>query len=224
MTFKVVGNWTVASIPQKQPELFPDAALNNKFHWLNKHAKLSYYTIDQLFYRDADMPANIANSRRRESYRTRICAKLTSGRYSQKETSRKELLLFCPHSIWHSIHVRTGTVYNYNANDNEIDSDGGLLNPRKSWAGIMRRVDQNDFEAANIDYVEIWLMDPLMDNPNLTRRAACCILGNVSEDILPRSAENRSKTDCPPHAWQSSGNRYESIWICCHQSTNQLCI
>jgi len=54
--FKVVSNWTVASIPQKQPDLFPETALSDKFQWLNKHAKLSYYTIDQLFYRDADMP------------------------------------------------------------------------------------------------------------------------------------------------------------------------
>ena len=28
----------------------------------------------------------------------------------------------------------------------------------------MRRVDLNDFEAANIDYIEIWMLDPMIDS------------------------------------------------------------
>ncbi|NDI06117.1 MAG: hypothetical protein EBY58_07590, partial [Rhodobacteraceae bacterium] len=72
------------------------------------------------------------------------------------------------------------------------NADGTFIDPTKSWAGIMRRVDQNDFEAANIDYIEVWLMDPLIDNPNLTGDLLLH-LGNVSEDILPdrrKSFEN----------------------------------
>ena len=188
--FKVVGNWTVASIPQKQPELFPDASLNNKFHWLNKHAKLSYYTIDQLFYRDADMPANIQNRV------DEILSNPYMRQIDQREVFPERNFPQGTPTILPTLDLAFDPyergLYNYNFNDNEIDSDGRLLNPRKSWAGIMRRVDQNDFEAANIDYVEIWLMDPLMDNPNL-QGELLLHLGNVSEDILPdrrKSFEN----------------------------------
>ena len=180
--FKVVSNWTVASIPQKQPELFPETQSIDKRTWLNKHAKLSFYTIDQLFYRDADMPSNI---------QTRV-DEILSNPYMRQVDQREVFpernfpqgtptilptldLAFDPH-------VRG--MYNYNSDPTEIDATGKLINPNKSWAGIMRRVDQNDFEAANIDYVEIWLMDPLMDNPNL-KGELLFHLGNVSEDILP---------------------------------------
>ena len=149
--FKVVGNWTVASITQKQPDLFPDAALSNKFQWLNKHAKLSYYTIDQLFYRDADMPENIQNRV------DEILSNPYMRQIDQREVFPERNFPQGTPTILPTLDLAFDPyergLYNYNYNDNEIDSDGRLLNPRKSWAGIMRRVDQNDFEAANIDYV-----------------------------------------------------------------------
>jgi cell surface protein SprA len=75
-------------------------------------------------------------------------------------------------------------LYNFNSDPNEVNSQGELLNKKLSWAGIMRRVDQNDFEAANIDYIEIWMMDPLMDKPTLSGDLYLH-LGSISEDILP---------------------------------------
>jgi cell surface protein SprA len=198
--FKVVSNWTVASIPQKQPDLFPETSSSDKFQWLNKHAKLSYYTIDQLFYRDADMPPNVRNR----------VDEILSNPYMRQIDQREVFpernfpqgsptilptldLAFDPYARG---------MYNFNANKNELDSSGRLLDPKKSWAGIMRRVDQNDFEAANIDYVEIWLMDPLMDDPNL-QGELLLHLGNVSEDILPdrrKSFENGLPTNPGDHS------------------------
>ncbi|MFM8996241.1 MAG: cell surface protein SprA, partial [Bacteroidota bacterium] len=80
----------------------------------------------------------------------------------------------------------------YNSNPSEINDKGELLNPELSWAGITRKIDQNDFEAANIDYIEIWMLDPMSNNPNL-KGELLLHLGNVSEDILPdrrKSFEN----------------------------------
>lgn len=180
--FKVVSNWTVASIPQKQPELFPETQSNDKRVWLNKHAKLSYYTIDQLFYRDADMPSNV---------KTRV-DEILSNPYMRQVDQREVFpernfpqgtpTILPTLDLAYDPHVRG--MYNFNTDPTDIDGSGTLLNPQKSWAGIMRRVDQNDFEAANIDYIEVWLMDPLMDNPNI-KGEILFHLGNVSEDILP---------------------------------------
>ena len=74
----------------------------------------------------------------------------------------------------------------------EVNANGELINPELSWAGITRKIDQNDFEAANIDYIEIWMLDPMSNNPNL-KGEFLLQLGNVSEDILPdrrKSFEN----------------------------------
>ena len=41
-----------------------------------------------------------------------------------------------------------------------INSDGSLASPQTRWGGIMRRLETNDFQAANIEYIQFWVMDP----------------------------------------------------------------
>jgi cell surface protein SprA len=40
-----------------------------------------------------------------------------------------------------------------------------LLDPKKAFGGIMRNVDQTDFETSNIEYIEFWLQDPFINKP-----------------------------------------------------------
>jgi cell surface protein SprA len=59
----------------------------------------------------------------------------------------------------------------------------------------MRRIETNDFEAANIDYIEIWMLDPFIYDPAGRENSGELFinLGNISEDILPdrrKSFEN----------------------------------
>lgn len=180
--FKVVNNWVVASVPQKQPDLFPETTNSDKFTWLNKHAKLSFYTIDQLFYRDLDMPENIKNRV------DEILSDPYMRQIDQREVFPERNFPQGTPTILATLDLafnpKIKGMYNFNSNDQDINANGEFLDPRKSWAGIMRRVDQNDFEAANIDYIEIWMMDPMMNNPALSGELLLH-LGNVSEDILP---------------------------------------
>ena len=46
---KNMGAWRMASIPQGQEDLFPNASLNNNLEIGFKRAKLAWYTIDPLF-------------------------------------------------------------------------------------------------------------------------------------------------------------------------------
>ena len=78
--------------------------------------------------------------------------------------------------------------YNYDATN--VNAQGKLLNPKRRWAGLMRSVDQPDFETANIEFIEFWLQDPFLNSP-LTPGASNSKggklyfnLGNVSEDLL----------------------------------------
>ena len=67
-----------------------------------------------------------------------------------------------------------------------------LLNdPKSRWGGAMRYIDNNDFEALNVEYVEFWMLNPFMDrrnpeeNPEPDEWGQMVInLGNVSEDVL----------------------------------------
>ena len=85
----------------------------------------------------------------------------------------------------------------YNYNTENLLANGELSEPKENWGGIMRRIETNDFEATNIDYIEIWLMDPFVyakhegSTPNTGQ--LYINLGSVSEDIIhdnKRSAEN----------------------------------
>jgi cell surface protein SprA len=187
---KTVSNWYIGAVPQKQEDKFPDTKNADRLNWMNHHGALSFYTIDNLFYRDVDMPDNI---------KKRVDAILSDP--FQRQVDQRELfpqrnfpqgtptilptldLFFRP---------KMRGLYNFNSNPNEVNANGELLNPELSWAGVTRKIDQNDFEAANIDYIEIWMLDPMANNPNL-KGEFLLQLGNVSEDILPdrrKSFEN----------------------------------
>jgi cell surface protein SprA len=59
----------------------------------------------------------------------------------------------------------------------------------------MRSLYTTDFEAANIEYVEFWLMDPFVEAEQHDGGDFYINLGSVSEDIL-RTDGKVLRTDC----------------------------
>lgn len=193
--YKMVTNWVISSVPQKQPDLFPETQNADKLTWLNHVGSLSYYTIDPLFYRDADMPDNIkANV---DNYLSDPYMRQVDQRevFPQRQFPQGTPTILPTLDLVYRPMKRG--QYNYNSSAADLDASGNFLSPTKTWAGIMRRVDQNDWEAANIDYIEIWMMDPLIKNPSLSGQFYLN-LGSISEDILPdrrKSFENGLPAD-----------------------------
>jgi cell surface protein SprA len=74
----------------------------------------------------------------------------------------------------------------YNLDANGMNPDGTLSNPTKRWGGIMRKMDATDFDVANIEYIEFWMMDPYVDGGMAADQKGDLYfnLGDVSEDIL----------------------------------------
>ena len=70
-----------------------------------------------------------------------------------------------------------------------VDDQIQLKDPQSRWAGIMRYLPNNDFEAANYEYIEFWMLNPFIDTEDVEHPAREngtieFHLGNVSEDIL----------------------------------------
>jgi cell surface protein SprA len=83
--------------------------------------------------------------------------------------------------------------YNFEYRSNRVNANGNLLNPKQAWGGLMRNLDQTDFETGNIEFIEFWLQDPFVNKPTSTGGQLYFNLGNISEDILKdgkRSYEN----------------------------------
>ena len=89
--------------------------------------------------------------------------------------------------------------YNYTVSG--LKSDGTLINPQNNWGGIMRKIETNDFEAANIEFIEFWMMDPFnVEDGDISHSGGDLYLhlGNVSEDVLKdgyKSFENGLPTN-----------------------------
>lgn len=72
----------------------------------------------------------------------------------------------------------------YNFDVSGLNTDGTLANPRDRWGGIMRSIDNSDFEQANVEFIEFWVMDPFINEPSRQGGSLYINLGNVSEDVL----------------------------------------
>ncbi len=66
-----------------------------------------------------------------------------------------------------------------------LRSDGRLKDPESRWAGIMTNNNQPDFERANYETVEFWMMSPYAED-ELTPDDGYIVLhlGGVSEDLM----------------------------------------
>ena len=71
-----------------------------------------------------------------------------------------------------------------------MSATGALKVPESRWGGIVRQLQTNDFETANIEFIEFWLMDPFIEDPNASGGDFYINLGNVSEDILKDSRKS----------------------------------
>ncbi len=76
------------------------------------------------------------------------------------------------------------------------DGEIYLNNPESRWGGITRYLQNPDFQAANVEYIDFWLLSPYLDRRDGTsdtdgsthndgeKGKLIFHLGNVSEDIL----------------------------------------
>ena len=192
INLKNVGNWRFASIPQGQEDIFENTSVTNDLILGYKRAKLAWYTIDPLFFRSTSItPPNVnkmlslpnGNVIPQQSYHyTREI--LETEVFPNKDPNLgSQLTNLSVFDI--AYYPEQRGPYNYTING--IDSDGKLIAPASSWGGMMRKLETNDFEASNIEFIEFWMMDPFNDEDGLINHLGGDMyiqLGNVSEDIL----------------------------------------
>ncbi|MDO4770899.1 cell surface protein SprA [Porphyromonas sp.] len=76
----------------------------------------------------------------------------------------------------------------YNLSTEGLDAEAYFTHPSKMWGGMMRALPVRDFEAARIEYIEGWFMDPFADGSPAQSGELFIDLGRISEDILSDGA------------------------------------
>ncbi len=176
--------WFLASTPESQG--FDGGTFDLSYNY--KRGKIAWYNVDQLFYGTGNRPSNIdENELSRNEVRQIRYNELfpnTDLDITQQNLVRTLDLAYYPSERG---------PYNYNQNASAVTAE-------ERWGGIMRPLTTNNFEQANVEYIQFWVMDPYEDysiteaeglpvglNPqDPTNQVGKLFinLGNVSEDIL----------------------------------------
>ncbi|MFA6871037.1 MAG: cell surface protein SprA [Bacteroidaceae bacterium] len=176
--------WMLASTPynDQSDALFPEAKLQDDTRYGMNRALLNWYYINPLFTRKSSSltPGHLksdvdqlSNHYIREVYEKELFPN-KEATYGQASTLSVLNLAFYP---------QERGPYNL---DTDLAPDGELNHPEERWGGMMRKLSTSDFETANIEYIEFWLMDPFIYNDTDPKEGGDLYLnlGELSEDIL----------------------------------------
>ena len=184
--------WKMASIPQHQTQrdMFPEGAPNMGLASGYNRAILSWYNIDPILHHKSDAPrisnGSINADALSEMYARRINIDEVFPRRPVLTNNGEDPTLT---TLDLAFYPNQRGSYNFDALGMSgisagLDFDGTLKNPASRWGGIMRRMENPDFESNNIEYVQFWMLDPFLDNPNSSGGKLYINLGHISEDIL----------------------------------------
>ena len=188
-----ISNWVMASTPQGQPDLFPEALpvsvtspSRRQLAYGYNRARMAWYIIDPLFYNGGSaVPSNLSKDDLSQPYARAVYEPELFPFKEQATTQLSTLMTVFNMAFYPS----ERGAYNYDVDGSEglssgLNEDGTLKDPETRWGGIMRKFDQTDFESSNYEYIEFWMMDPFIDNPNHRGGKLYFNLGDISEDVL----------------------------------------
>jgi cell surface protein SprA len=185
-------DWYEASTPKYFNGFNGD---QNNLSYNYKRGKLAWYNVDQIFYGIGQTPPSIDADE--------------LSRAETRQINYRELFPNVQLDITQNSLVRTLDLayfpqergsYNFNTLDSDVNNDGTFKNPNENWGGIMRPLTTNNFDQANVEFIQFWVMDPYQNysitneeglpqgiNPNdLSNQVGDLYinLGNISEDIV----------------------------------------
>ena len=166
--------WSLASTPTDTFKFQEGRRINDLSYGYNR-AKLAWYYINAAFYEN-NRPVNkdqLSSHYVRQLFEKEIFPNRDNPNGNYPSVMNALNLVFYP--------TEKGP-YNYDVDG--INEKGFLTNPNKRWGGIMRKVQTPDFEDANIEYIEFWLMDPFVEDENNSGGDLYFNLGDISEDVL----------------------------------------
>ncbi len=172
--------WTMSSTPS----MFSESKLSNDISYGYNRALLAWYYIDALFTRRSSTltPSHIksdleqlSNHYVREVYERELYPQKAQNSYSSATSLSVLNLAYYPSERG---------AYNLCT---DVDNDGKFLYPEEKWGGMMRKMDNTDFETMNVEYIEFWMLDPFIytrENAGNYGGDFYINLGEVSEDVL----------------------------------------
>lgn len=204
--------WKLAAVPKGDARFDLANGRPENLQAGYKRAKLAWYQVDNLFYREGGSfkPSNISDADLDNHY-TRPVLPQEIFPYRDAYVGNFYEAIFDV-----AYFPKERGPYNYNPQFRSQDA-------KSNWGGITTAIrNEVDFDKANVEYIEFWMMDPFInktngivkdgsanEKPNTTGGKLIFHLGSISEDLardgkhgfengLPKSSDG---TDFTPTAW-----------------------
>ncbi len=178
------GPWTLASVPlEGNFDGNPDTTEppTDAISVGNRRAKMSWYTIDPVFY--TQPPSGISDddlslNKTRRIFSRELFPNVDIAQGSSNVITTLDLTYF----------PKDRGPYNYNPSLATTNQFPDIDTPN-NWAGIMRSINSTNFEQSNVEYIQFWILSPYLsgtpDQADLGNVGKLVInLGEISEDIL----------------------------------------
>lgn len=170
-------SWSMASTPLefgkvKNTQLYGDTPqdvqnLKNGYG----RSKIAWYSIDPIFY-TSQRPSDVTTEELSKNSRRRI---YVDEIFPQADVAQGESLVQTTLDLAYFPQYKG--PYNNNPDFQNQTSD-------QKWGGIMKPLSTTNFESANIEYLQFWLLDPYSDGEFQSNGTLVFNLGYISEDIL----------------------------------------
>jgi cell surface protein SprA len=177
-------SWALASTPQGD-SLFPEAGLNDQLAYGFNRAKMAWYNIEPTLQDNTNSNNPVKayenfGDPRIDAINIQQLFPQQTPQYGQAQLITFDIAYYPKDKGPYNFEV-SPTAYSKGINT----ATGKLNNPETRWGGIMRSIDQTDFETNNIQYVEFWMQSPYLFNTTASPTGQLYIdLGSVSEDIV----------------------------------------
>lgn len=166
-------SWELSSTPIGYGGELPNGDLGVGY----KRGRLSWYTIDPIFYSNR-RPSGVSDSDI-SSYAARRVA--INEIFPNTDVVQGQPQVVYTMDLDYDPAERG--PYNYNP---AAAGGNNLPDPANNFGGIMRSINTTNFEQSNVEYIQFWVMDPYIypENSGSTGGNINFNLGNISEDVL----------------------------------------
>lgn len=165
--------WTLSSTPANSNRSAYN--FNGNLEGLDygfKRAKLSWYSIDPVFY--TSKPSGITNDDLSTNATRRVYSEEL---YPLTDIAQGQSLVVSTLDL--SYYPKERGPYNNNLNVGDT--------PNENYGGIVRSLSSTNFEQSNVEYIQFWVMDPYVGAGKTSNTNSGKIyfnLGEISEDVL----------------------------------------
>lgn len=202
--------WTLSSVP-KEPITLGGEAATNTLDSGYRRAKLSWYSIDPVFYASNARPSGINDNDVSLAGTRRI---YYNELYPQTDVPPGQTTVVNTLNL--TYYPQERGPYNFNSAELNAGNDYTFneTQAQQNWGGIMRAINSTNFEQTNVEYIQFWILDPFIDVDgnavDIDNTGTLEInLGEISEDIL---RDNRKQYENGLPGIGSNEPIFSTVW------------